>query len=520
MAEGNSPKGGAGVFTKKVQRQISRSKEKVLQRLGKTVETRDEVFDSWLQRFQDQQSDGNRIHKDLKIYLSAVRDMRNASRRLSQSLFDAYETDWAGDEDLGAIVEGEDLLWNDYEVKVSDQALRTMESYMGQFPDVRDRISKRGRKLVDYDRSMHQLESLQVAKKRDDVKITKAEDELNVAKEVYEAINTELKDDFPGFHDSRIGCYVSVFSALSSLRDTFHKEMSTLNSDLQNVMKDLQAQHPDQVFAVKGLQRYGSLKRRSLMSPKAWKSSFSEFHLGYSPRMGAQRFSFKSPDRPRHGGTLTRERSGGAGSARSPLSETPSSGFRDEETESLRSDADSFLAEDPQQPGSGGGHRGATGAATEEPKAGEDQTADGEEDKSGDKGQGDTLALSESSSELNNSFDSESLDLQLSAVGNGTLYVEEKEDDLLSNGLAVDSLSQKVSGLVTTAAPMHTESTVIGVVIALLLVTLAVAGFLLYRYLCHNKGAYRTTGEPAPGEDFAEDSKPNQATNDKKEYFI
>ncbi|KAG7281122.1 hypothetical protein CRUP_027659 [Coryphaenoides rupestris] len=73
---------------------------------------------------------------------------------------------------------------------------------------------------------------------------------------------------------------------------------------------------------------------------------------------------------------------------------------------------------------------------------------------------------------------------------------------------------------VTTDAPVHMESTVIGVVIALILVTVAVVGFLLYRYLCHNKGAYRTTGEPAPGEDFAEDSKPNQATNDKKEYFI
>lgn len=32
-------------------------------------------------------------------------DMREASRRLNQSLFDSYETDWAGEEDLGAIVE-------------------------------------------------------------------------------------------------------------------------------------------------------------------------------------------------------------------------------------------------------------------------------------------------------------------------------------------------------------------------------------------------------------------------------
>lgn len=32
-------------------------------------------------------------------------DMREASRRLSESLFDSYESDWVGEEDLGAIVE-------------------------------------------------------------------------------------------------------------------------------------------------------------------------------------------------------------------------------------------------------------------------------------------------------------------------------------------------------------------------------------------------------------------------------
>lgn len=35
----------------------------------------------------------------------AFTDMREASRRLSQSLFDAYDPNWVGEEDLGAIVE-------------------------------------------------------------------------------------------------------------------------------------------------------------------------------------------------------------------------------------------------------------------------------------------------------------------------------------------------------------------------------------------------------------------------------
>lgn len=40
----------------------------------------------------------HRVHR-------AFTDMREASRRLSQSLFDAYDPSWVGGEDLGAIVE-------------------------------------------------------------------------------------------------------------------------------------------------------------------------------------------------------------------------------------------------------------------------------------------------------------------------------------------------------------------------------------------------------------------------------
>lgn len=43
---------------------------------------------------------------------------------------------------------------------------------------VQEKISKRGRKLVDYDSSRHHLEALQTAKKRDDVKIRKVRAEL------------------------------------------------------------------------------------------------------------------------------------------------------------------------------------------------------------------------------------------------------------------------------------------------------------------------------------------------------
>lgn len=33
--------------------------------------------------------------------------------------------------------QSEDLLWNDYEEKLSDQIVRTMENYTSQFPEVK-----------------------------------------------------------------------------------------------------------------------------------------------------------------------------------------------------------------------------------------------------------------------------------------------------------------------------------------------------------------------------------------------
>lgn len=94
-----------------------------------------------------------------------------------------------------------DLLWDDYEAKLADQALRLMENYLAQFgdfkvppcavgrgwgqgehgegglahlsPPAQERIAKRGRKLVDYDSARHHLEALQSAKKKDEAKIAK-----------------------------------------------------------------------------------------------------------------------------------------------------------------------------------------------------------------------------------------------------------------------------------------------------------------------------------------------------------
>uniref|UniRef100_A0A667WK51 Bridging integrator 2b n=1 Tax=Myripristis murdjan TaxID=586833 RepID=A0A667WK51_9TELE len=228
---------------------------KVLQKLGKTMETKDEQFEQCSLNLNKQQTDGGRLFKDVKAYYAAVKAMHESSKRLSQTLRDVYESDWNGVDDLSVIIESEDLLWNDYEEKVSDQLVRTMENYTSQFPEVKERVNKRGRKLVDYDSARHHLEALQNTKKKDDAKIAKAEEEFNKAQSVFEEINNELREELPLLYQSRIGCYVTVFQNISNLRDVFYKEMSVLNHELYNVMKKLETQHSGKAFIIKGLSR-------------------------------------------------------------------------------------------------------------------------------------------------------------------------------------------------------------------------------------------------------------------------
>ncbi|KAF7711958.1 bridging integrator 2b [Silurus meridionalis] len=296
---------GAGFLAKKFQKSMNRAQEKVLQKLGKAMETKDEQFEQCAANLNKQQVDSYRLFKDVKAYHSAVKAMHETSKRLSQTLKDVYESDWHGVEDLSVIMQSEDLLWNDYEEKLSDQVVRTMENYSSQFPEVKERVAKRGRKLVDYDSARHHLESLQNAKKRDETKISKADEEFNRAQSVFEDINTELREELPVLYQSRIGCYVTVFQNISNLRDVFYKEMSVLNHDIYNVMKKLETQHSTKTFIIKGLNSTASKKRKSLTisAPIPCNTAFPPDHPALGKLSVPEELSHRGSD-TRSGNTL------------------------------------------------------------------------------------------------------------------------------------------------------------------------------------------------------------------------
>uniref|UniRef100_A0A8K9X4K9 Myc box-dependent-interacting protein 1 n=1 Tax=Oncorhynchus mykiss TaxID=8022 RepID=A0A8K9X4K9_ONCMY len=263
MAEMGMGKGvTAGKLASNVQKKLTRAQEKVMQKLGKADETRDVAFEEGVINFNKQYTEGSKLQKDLRVYLAAVQTMHESSKNLKECLSDMYEPEWYGKEDVDSIVEDTDVLWTDFHQKLVDNALISMDTYLGQFPDIKSRIAKRDRKLVDYDSARHNHLSTNKGKKGKDgsIKITKpvslleratpvwaqgilsahniaqsnlsrnqAEDELERAQKVFEEINEDLQEELPSLWNSRVGFYVSTFQSMAGFEEKFHKEMGKVS---------------------------------------------------------------------------------------------------------------------------------------------------------------------------------------------------------------------------------------------------------------------------------------------------
>uniref|UniRef100_A0A8D0G2Y9 Amphiphysin n=1 Tax=Sphenodon punctatus TaxID=8508 RepID=A0A8D0G2Y9_SPHPU len=127
--------------------------------------------------------------------------MQDASKKLTESLHEVYEPEWYGREDVKTV--GEFWFWDSFQT----------------------RIAKRSRKLVDYDSARHHLEALQGSKRRDEGRITKAEEEFQKAQKVFEDFNTDLQEELPSLWSRRVGFYVTTFKNIYSLEAKFHKEI-------------------------------------------------------------------------------------------------------------------------------------------------------------------------------------------------------------------------------------------------------------------------------------------------------
>merc|ERR1712098_469968 len=220
-------------------KQAGRAKEKILQNLGKADKTTDEIFEEHLQNFNTQQVNATRLHKDINNYLRCIRAMQTASQNLMKTLGDIYEKDWVGQDVLTVQAQHTEMLWSDLAHKLSDQVLAPLNTYQAQFPEMRKKIDKRGRKLIDFDAERHAVQQMQNNPNRNEAKFIKAKEQMENAKRTYEVLNSELHDELPALHDSRILFLVTNMQTLFAAEEVFHSETAKVYSELEGVVDKL-----------------------------------------------------------------------------------------------------------------------------------------------------------------------------------------------------------------------------------------------------------------------------------------
>ncbi|RWS14552.1 myc box-dependent-interacting protein 1-like isoform X2 [Dinothrombium tinctorium] len=260
----NMAESKGGSFSKVVRKKAGRAKERLLQNLGKADRTTDELFEVYQNNFNKQQNSATRLQKELKNYVTCIRAMQAANKGLMECLIDIYEPEWPGHEQIPVKAQTLELLWEELCHKLNDQVTIPLSTYLSQFSEIRAKIEKRGRKLVDYDGCRHTMESLQSStKKRDEIKIAKAREQMEEARRLYEVLNKELHDELPALYDSRIPFLISTLQTLFASETTFHSEYSKTFAQFSDLIDALA------IEAQKGSYHMSARHLPSSSSPKA-----------------------------------------------------------------------------------------------------------------------------------------------------------------------------------------------------------------------------------------------------------
>ncbi len=261
----------------RLKKNFSRTKEKILQGMGKTDRTNDHNFDLYVENFEKQSGQASKLTKELNKYLNCLRETQKSSRVFYETLRDTYEQAWPDSEIFTEQIQLMENKWHDYIIRLSDDVQYPLIAYLNEFPELKKKIEKRGNRLLDYDDARHTLENLQIktAKKSAQAsvtvsnetngnggsgagsssststtssstpttdqltKLTKLKIDLEDKQNVYEEINQTLCMALPVLYENRIKFYSSLFQTFFHTETIFHSDCAEIKSKLDDICENL-----------------------------------------------------------------------------------------------------------------------------------------------------------------------------------------------------------------------------------------------------------------------------------------
>ena len=135
----------------RLKKNFSRTKEKILQGMGKTDRTNDHNFDLYVENFEKQSGQASKLTKELSKYLSCLRETQKSSRVFYETLRETYEQAWPDSDIFSDQIQLMENKWHDYINRLSDDVQYPLIAYLNEFPELKKKIEKRGNRLLDFD---------------------------------------------------------------------------------------------------------------------------------------------------------------------------------------------------------------------------------------------------------------------------------------------------------------------------------------------------------------------------------
>ncbi|KAI6121782.1 hypothetical protein F5141DRAFT_1186920 [Pisolithus sp. B1] len=224
---------------------LNRAGTTVLQKTGQIERTVDREFADEESKYRAFEKECQALQKDSKSYNDAMRAMTAAQARLAETIESFYgAADRTSDsamashafknavQDLDASVQRE--LEAPYRTTIMEP-LGKMNAY---FPIVNEHISKRNKKLLDYDAARSKLRKVIEKPSDDPTKLPKAQQEHDDAKEVFELLNDQLIGELPQLLDLRVPYFDPSFEAMIRMQCKFAEEGYEKLSAVQRYFAD------------------------------------------------------------------------------------------------------------------------------------------------------------------------------------------------------------------------------------------------------------------------------------------
>ncbi|KAF8497660.1 BAR-domain-containing protein [Gautieria morchelliformis] len=210
---------------------VSRSTTTLMQKTGQVERTIDREFADEEAKYREFEKEANQLQKDSKGFIDALRAMAAAQGRLADTIDIFYgSADRASDGAMAAnaykrsVDELEASVSSELEVPYRTTIQEPVGKMCAYFPIINETISKRNKKLLDYDAARSKLRKAVDKPGEDGIKLPKTQQEHDEAKDIFETMNQQIVGDLPQLLDLRIPYFDPSFEAMIRMQIKFAEE--------------------------------------------------------------------------------------------------------------------------------------------------------------------------------------------------------------------------------------------------------------------------------------------------------